>query len=475
MRGQTYVIIGGGLSGTLTAYHLARRTVQTRIVIVEPRPSLGLGLAYSTPTLCHLLNVPAGKVSALSHEPTHFLDWIRKNYDPAMTESDFAPRAIFGKYINSLITATAGIRHLRTTVRDVRVEGAGAVVTLVNGRTLTADAVVLATGNFDPAPLKGVSEEATERGLYCHSAWDDATYADLTPDAPVTLIGTGLTAVDVILRLREIGHRGVITAISRHGVFPKRHARYVPLAECVITGTPPAKARGLLHAVHEAIRSGMPWRAVVDSLRARTNQLWLALPLVEQQRFGRHLQRHWEVVRHRMAPPIADVIETELAAGTLVIRRGSLEDVLPEGEGARVNARAATGETLQVTGQRVINCTGPNMNYRRVGSALLESLFAQGLVTAGPHGGGLWSDEDGALRSSDGSFSKVLFNVGPGRQGTLLESIAVPELRDQAVMMADRLVAQQWARSASVSPFTRAPHDPEGPDVRLLGVAGRRP
>jgi uncharacterized NAD(P)/FAD-binding protein YdhS len=115
------------------------------------------------------------------------------------------------------------------------------------------------------------------------------------------------------------------------------------------------------------------------------------------------------------------------------------------------------------------------MNYRRVGSALLESLFSQGLVTAGPHGGGLWSDEDGALRSSDGTFSKVLFNVGPGRQGTLLESIAVPELRDQAVMMADRLAAQQWATSASVSSFTGAPHDPDGPDVRLLGVAGRQP
>ena len=475
MRGKTYVVIGGGLSGTLTAYHLARRTIQSRIVVVEPRPTLGFGLAYSTPTLRHLLNVPAGKISALSHEPTHFLDWIRKNYDAAMTEADFAPRAVFGRYIHSLIRATAGIRHLRTTVTDVRVEGAGAVVTLANGRTLTADAVVLATGNFDPAPLNGVSEQATERGIYCHSAWDDSTYADLAPDAPVALIGTGLTAVDVIVRLREIGHRGLITAISRHGIFPKRHAQYIPLAESVITGTPPAKARGLLHTVHEAIRCGLPWRAVVDSLRAPTNQLWLALPLVEQQRFRRHLLRHWEVVRHRMASPVADLIESELAAGTLVIRRGSLEDVVPRGDGVRVNARAATGETLEVTAQRAINCTGPNMNYRRVGSALLDSLFAQGLITAGPHGGGLWSDEDGALRSSDGSFSKVLFNVGPGRQGTLLESIAVPELRDQAVMMADRLAAQQWATSASVSSFTRAPQDSEGPDARFMGVAGRRP
>ncbi len=82
------------------------------------------------------------------------------------------------------------------------------------------------------------------------------------------------------------------------------------------------------------------------------------------------------------------------------------------------------------------------MNYRRVGSPLLDSLFAQGLAVAGPLGSGLWTDQAGALRNQDGSFSRILFNVGPGRQGTLLESIAVPELRHQAVELAGLLTAQ---------------------------------
>lgn len=452
---HTYVIIGGGVSGALTAYHLARRTVYARIVVVEPHPSLGLGLAYSTPSLRHLLNVPAGKISALPHEPDHFLDWVRRNYDPAITEADFAPRAVFGRYVHALVTAAPGIRHLQTVATDIRTVGARAVVTLANGTTLSADAVVLATGNFDPAPLKGVSEETVQRGVYCHSAWDDATYAALPPDAPVTLIGSGLTAVDVILRLRETGHRGLITAVSRHGIFPTPHAPYEPLAECVIADKPPAKARELLHAVHAAIRSGLPWRAVIDSLRARTNELWLALPLAEQRRFRRHLQRRWDVVRHRMAPPVASLIEGELRSGTLVLRQGSLEAVALDENAALVTARTAAGESFTLTAQRVINCTGPAMNYRRVGSPLLESLFAQGLITAGPLGGGLWSNEDGALRSGDGSFSRVLFNVGPGRQGMLIESIAVPELRTQAVNMAEMLAAREWARPLPVQPGAR--------------------
>jgi uncharacterized NAD(P)/FAD-binding protein YdhS len=247
----------------------------------------------------------------------------------------------------------------------------------------------------------------------------------------------------VILRLREMGHRGRITAISRHGVFPNRHAQYAPLAASVITGKPPAKARLLLRAVHDAIRAGKPWRAVIDSLRARTNELWLALSSEEQRRFRRHLQRRWEVVRHRMAPPIADAIETELRAGTVVIRQGSLERVMPQDNGAWVRARSREGAAFKVMAARVINCTGPDMNYRRAGSALLNRLFAQGLITAGALGGGLWSDENGALRAVDGSFSEMLFTLGPSRQGTMLESIAVPELREQAVALAELLAKRE--------------------------------
>jgi uncharacterized NAD(P)/FAD-binding protein YdhS len=453
----TIAIVGGGVSGALTAYHLVHQAAQARVIVVDPRPELGLGLAYSTPSLKHLLNVPTGKISALPDQPDHFLDWLHAHYDPKMTANDFAPRAIFGRYIQSLLTGSQRIEHLQTSVLDCRLDGTRATLNLAGGAKLVADAVVLATGNFDPAPLPGVSDEAISRGLYCHSAWEDATYANLEAEAHVVLIGTGLTAVDVVLRLREAGHRGSITAISRHGIFPQHHALYKPLDHCVIDGKAPLKAHELLRAVHQAIKAGKPWRAVIDSLRARTNELWLALPVAEQKRFRRHLQRRWEVVRHRMAPRIADQIYSQLLAGTLVRRQGSLRAVVPDAEGANVRFHSPAGEIAEIKAARVINCTGPSMNYRRVGSSLLDSLFAQRLITAGPLGGGLWSNEDGALRAQDGSFSPVLFNVGPGRQGTLFESIAIPELREQAVALADLLAAQARDADASADHPRRVP------------------
>jgi hydroxyacylglutathione hydrolase len=145
-----------------------------------------------------------------------------------------------------------------------------------------------------------------------------------------------------------------------------------------------------------------------------------------------------------MAPPIADQVDAELEAGTLTKLRGSLRAVLPSPSGAQVQLRANHGEVKEVTVARVINCTGPDMNYRRVGSPLLNSLFAQGLIVAGPHGSGLWTNETGAVRGQNSSYSNVLFHVGPGRQGTLLESIAVPELREQALELAE-LLAKKFA------------------------------
>jgi hydroxyacylglutathione hydrolase len=412
------------------------------VILIDPRPDFGLGLAYSTPSLRHLLNVPAGKISALPDQPDHFLNWLRENYDPTATEKAFAPRAVFGRYIQSLLTSTSPLEQEIATVVDVRLQGSGGVLTLDNGCELRADLIVLATGNFDPAPLPGITKAVSDSALYHHNAWAAETYKGLPPDAPVALIGTGLTGVDVMLRLRELGYRGRIIAVSRHGTLPARHADYTPLRSSAIPLNTPATCVAYLRALRAAIRGGAKWRAAIDSLRDTTNELWLRLPIEEKKRFRRHLRRRWDVVRHRMAPSIADSIESELRNGTLHILEGHLEAVDAFSGGAFVTVRSPEG-TESFYAERVINCTGPSMNYRSVPSTLLQNLFKRGLVTSGPFGTGFHSAEDGAIVDAHGQVSEVLFNLGPGRLGDLLESIAIYEIRQQAVdlalTLADRL------------------------------------
>ena len=208
---------------------------------------------------------------------------------------------------------------------------------------------------------------------------------------------------------------------------------------------PTATCVAYLHALRAAIRGGAEWRAAIDSLRETTNELWLRLPVEEKKRFRRHLQRRWDVVRHRMAPPIADIIESELRNGTLDIREGHLKAVDASPAGAYITVRAHDDSKSFYAG-RVINCTGPSMNYRRVPSTLLQNLFKGGLVTSGPLGTGLHCSQDGAVIDAGGHASEIIFNLGPGRLGDLLESIAIPEIRQQAVelasVLADRMLPQ---------------------------------
>ncbi len=110
----------------------------------------------------------------------------------------------------------------------------------------------------------------------------------------------------------------------------------------------------------------------------------------------------------------------------------------------------ATGGQSELYAARVINCTGPSMNYRRVGSPLLNSLFARGVISSGPLGGGLNSTRYGALIDAQGQASSVLFNLGPGRLGTLIESIAIPEIRQQAVEVATIVAGRINAGSPAV-------------------------
>jgi uncharacterized NAD(P)/FAD-binding protein YdhS len=450
---KTIAIIGGGVSGTLTAFHLVRQGTPARVILIDQRPDFGLGLAYSTPSLRHLLNVPAGKISALPDQPDHFLNWLRRNHDRAATEKTFAPRAVFGRYIQSLLRETSPLEQEIATVIDVRLQDSGAVLTLDSGCELRADLIVLATGNFDPAPLPGITKAASDSGLYRHNAWVPETYERLHPNAPVALIGTGLTGVDVVLRLRELGHRGRIIAVSRHGIFPNRHDDYTPLSSSAIPPDTPATCVAYLHALHAAIREGAEWRAAIDSLRETTNELWLRLPIEEKKRFRRHLQRRWDVVRHRMAPPIADIIESELRNGTLEIREAHLKAVDASPAGACITVRAHNdSESFYV--DRVINCTGPSMDYRRVPSTLLQNLFKRALVTSGPLGTGFHCSQEGAVIDANGQASEIIFNLGPGRLGDLLESIAVPEIRQQAVELAATLadrVRQQYVLPESVT------------------------
>src|ERR1700756_5762111 len=101
------IIIGGGASGVLFAYHLLRLgRAAFRVTLIEQRPEIGRGLAYHTGNPDHLLNVRAANMSALPDDPDHFWRWLSArgpDFGLCPDPFCFVPRRVYGDYIASLV------------------------------------------------------------------------------------------------------------------------------------------------------------------------------------------------------------------------------------------------------------------------------------------------------------------------------------------------------------------------------------
>ncbi|MBA2254371.1 MAG: FAD/NAD(P)-binding protein [Chloroflexi bacterium] len=453
----TVAVIGAGFSGTMTAVQLLRSASAgrpLRVVLIERSGDWGRGVAYAATDAPVVLNVPARGMSAYPDEPGHFLEWLRQR-DPDAGPETFARRTLYGEYLAQQLTdaATDALPHGELdSVADeaLAVEGSGSgsggTVRLASGAAIEADRIVLALGNFPPSDPPVTDRWFYRDRRYVGSPWSPAALVDLAPETPVLLIGTGLTMFDLIATLAARGHGGAIHVLSRRGLIP--HVHRAPAAGCTApVPAPPAGGlrplvRWLRAAARDAEARGCDWRIVVDGLRPELQSLWRSMPIDERRRFLRHLRPYWEIHRHRLPPPILDTFEAARRAGRVTLHAGSLRSFrAADGETAvEVELALRGGTTRSIIVGRVINCTGPTSEYRKLEHPLVRGLFAAGLATPDPLHLGLETADDGALVDAAGRPSRIIFAIGPVRKGSLWETTAVPELREQAVALAGRLL-----------------------------------
>lgn len=448
----TIAIIGGGFSGTILAAQLLRRSNPSlSVVVVERSSSVGRGLAYGTECRSLLLNVRARNMSALADDPHHFLRWAQSNYDPATAPGSFLPRAVYGRYVQAVLNEAAQVagRQRLEWIRDeaVRLSPTGAGVTEINlrsGRRVLADRVVLALGNFPPSdPLS--SWDAKNGSRYFRNPWSAETFEGVQDLGSILLIGSGLTSVDVAVQLRVQRCPGTIHIVSRRGLLPQPH-KATDACTPFWNESSPKSTRGLLRLVREHVRQGqaqgIEWQSVFDSLRPLVARIWQSLPQPERQRFLRHVRPYWEVHRHRAAPEVAQSIADQISGGLIQVHAGRITGYAEDKRGVKVIWRdRKSGKPNSLLVDRVINCTGPESDCRRLEHSLMSALLTQGLARPDALLLGLDVSPDGALVSSDGTISQSLYAVGPALKGSLWESTAVPELREQIHKLVQHFVS----------------------------------
>jgi uncharacterized NAD(P)/FAD-binding protein YdhS len=426
-----------------------------RISMIEKHDEIGPGLAYRTVNEDHRLNVPAGQMIGLPDRPFDFLEWVRRTA-PESQPQEYLSRQTFGRYLVDLLDETERDfrdrvileRHTGEAVSAGLSEAGPAPVVeigLAGGETVIADKAVLALGNSRPSDIPGLDPEFVESDRYVPDPWVEGALDRAYGEDSVLLIGTGLTMVDIALALGGVGGP-TIYAVSRHGLMPRSHGDAmptrgrpvaVPEERCSLTEL----TSRLLTEIAAAAARGEDWRSAFDSLRPITNDLWQSLDRRDQKRFVTDLGRIWGVHRHRMAPHVALNLERLKTNRRLRVYAGSIESIGLTDRGVLVDLRlhgVDPGDPLTVG--RVINCTGPTYDPRRLDQPLVRSLLDQGKLRADGLGIGFDVDSDGALIDTEAFASDRLYALGPLRNGVLLETTAVPEIGKQAELLADHLL-----------------------------------
>jgi uncharacterized NAD(P)/FAD-binding protein YdhS len=458
---KTIAIIGGGFSGTMVAVNLARLSDKPlRALIINSGRPVGRGAAYSTQRSEHLLNVAARNMSALADHPSHFVDWLRSRSEfSAITETElremFVPRRIYGDYICGLAggylhpidpKSQVELQVVDDEAVDVSIKENRLTVSLKAGESVLADVAVLATGNQSPATFPCDSPLSHDR-RYRADPWGN--WFEHLPSASgrIVLLGTGLTAVDVIVTLTELNWQGKIIAISRNGFLPRSHFRGIVFPDFIPESTSGMTLDALVKLVEEQCRrlermSQNPAIAI-DKLRPHAQRIWQDLSAADKREFVSRYSAKWNSIRHRIAKSIHQRVSDALDAQRLEIVEGAIESLSARDDGLDVHFREPMGKLRLVDADLVINCTGPQTRLSQTDSPLLQNLLNRGLVRPDEVDMGVAVDKDLRVLNVEGQVSNAIYAMGPLLRGTLWETTSVPELRNQSLAIAQSILVQQ--------------------------------
>jgi uncharacterized NAD(P)/FAD-binding protein YdhS len=468
-QGPVIAVIGGGASGALSAVYLLRNAATSqlplRVLLIDRHDRHGLGQAYSTEHRAHLLNAMAGQMSAIADDPDHLLRWAAADAGGradtgrgAVTSTTFLPRQDYGQYLRDTLTdaehealPVARLTRVSAEVLAIRRASVGRPLrlSLADGQ-IEADVVVLATGNapgrlpFRTPPSDRVIADPWLPGALTRVSGSAAS--------DIMIVGTGLTMVDLAVAIAGASPAAKIHAVSRHGLLPRTHpgtpsAGSRPLWLPVIArNTGPVRLADVMWQVRATI-AGRPagWHDVMDALRPFVPGLWHRMPVSDKRLFLLRVARYWEVHRHLVPPPTATRIRSLRASGRLSVHRGQVIGVTQDAGRLRILLDAGD-DVLQLDADWLINGTGPAADVTAMASPLLRDLFSSGLARPDPLRLGIDAEPDGAVLDRAGRAAADVFTLGPPLRGLWYETTAIPEIRDQAAALGQRITSDHRLR-----------------------------
>ena len=158
--------LAAGYTGAALAIHLMRiAEAPLELTLIDPADRLGRGIAYGATDPEHRINVPSDRMSLFGDDPLHATRWLHAHGtlpDPGSTDDQghhYVARAAYGAYVEAMlsdaISASAprtAFAHERGRATGIAAKGPGWSVSLLDGRTVAADTVILCFGQCPAGP-----------------------------------------------------------------------------------------------------------------------------------------------------------------------------------------------------------------------------------------------------------------------------------------------------------------------------------
>lgn len=433
------VVIGGGVAGVSVALEGLEPPSRAHVTLIEKEDSLG-GPAYSSHTNAgnYKTNLPASAM------------WVRKQYEhnrnPHVTPTRVISRKIIGRYLEGRFNHAAKNAYLPRygrvngsrisgTAVDIMFYNGKPVVVMDDGRYIHADDVVVATGFAARRPLPAITSEELHsprfrkrfiEDPFSHGA--ELQFIQLPKNAPVAILGTGLSAYDAVRRLMERKHKGPITMISTNGLeHPQspldnfQEAVELPIPRFIRDirqhGVWTRYTTQLMLEEFSSL-TGMPSYLAGNRLSVDTNPSpscgFRGFSLYSSEQVLRGWEKYIpEVIRHiglRQAAALlkqysslinvlrigaghdaAEIVKKAKSRGQLTVESGKISFIRATGSGVEINYKPNDyALNRSIHAHTIISTLGPDHDYSRTRDPLWRNLIARGYTT--PHDIGVGID-----------------------------------------------------------------------------------
>lgn len=445
-------IIGGGFSGSMVLFHLLKNRDQlprnTQIKIIDDKNRFNKGVAYSTKSDAHILNVPAGNMGATPDNPKGFVEWLNNKGQPTK-DYEFVPRYLYGEYLYSIISEELRnseekikVEFLHDEVIDIKKFGEStSEVLLKSGKSILSTQIVIAAGNIPnylPEAIKAI--QSSKR--YISNPWNYSfTKNEVLSSKEILIIGSSLTAIDVVLDLEANGFQGKYTMLSRHGNIPLSHHELHELPPKIEVNDDSFKSAHTSLKWFKANSKIFGWIPTLEFIRPNLQSLWQKWSDKDRNRFNRVLKPLWEIHRHRIPVSSYKSIHDLIKKGRINIISANIICSKDNSGSIAIDVKTRSkGEARTLTSDFVFNCTGLQDPTEENSKSLRYSLKQLHAIYSDRIFGDQAKVNANFNLIVDSKPIKNTFLLGPLLKSQFGESTAVRELRVQAEKVAKGLI-----------------------------------